>query len=106
MSDQSRFQFDDSGAYTWAKFLEHHGENPGIYQAMRKFALEALAAGRTRMGINMLHERVRWYTTVDTKGDSFKLNNNWRPHYARLLMEKEPELKDFFETRTAGADDK
>lgn len=103
---QSRFEFAPAGAYSWARFLEYHAENPAVYTTLRRFAFEAKRAGRPRMSINMLHERVRWYTTVEAKGDSFKLNNNWRPHYARLLMEQEPELKGFFETRTAHADTK
>ena len=30
----------------------------------------------------------------------FKLNNNYRSFYSRLLMEQEPELAGYFETRT------
>lgn len=98
---QSRLAFD---AATPAKFAEYHAANPQVYAVLKLFALQAKRAGRKRMSINLLHERVRWHTTVDTVGDGFKVNNNYRPYYARLLMEREPELRDFFETRTAAAD--
>lgn len=32
-------------------------------------------------------------------GDEYKLNNDYRAFYARLLMANEPELAGFFETR-------
>lgn len=99
---QTRFTWDETSA---RKFAEYHAENPDVYAKLREFALAAKRAGRTRMSINMLCERLRWYSTVEVKSDTFKVNNNWRPHYARLLMEQEPELKEFFETRHAKADD-
>ena len=100
--DQGRFDWDGVDA---ARFAEYDAANPEVYDALRRFALEAKRAGRTHMGINMLHERVRWYTTIEARMDSFKLNNNWRPFYARKLMEKEPELAGFFELRRSKADD-
>lgn len=45
---------------------------------------------------------------VLTKGEPFKLNNDFRSRYTRLLMQQEPELQGFFETRTLrerGTDD-
>lgn len=89
---------------TLPEFAKYHAENPQVYAALRRFALEAKRAGRRRMSINMLGERVRWYTDIETRGESYKVNNNFRPFYARLLMTKEPELAGFFETRTAKAD--
>lgn len=109
MSDQPAFDFErrhDWPEVSLEGFAAHHAANPQVYAKLREFALEAKRAGRTRMGINMLHERVRWYTTVESKGEPWKLNNNYRPFYARLLMAQEPELVDFFETRTAAADDR
>ena len=49
-------------------------------------------------------ERVRWFTEIEARGDTFKCNNNYTAHYARLLMEQESELAGFFETRRAKAD--
>jgi hypothetical protein len=98
---QHRFEWDDVDA---AKFAEYHAENPKVYELLRRFALEARRAGRTRLSINLLFERVRWFTEVETRGDTFKVNNTHRAWYARLLMSKEPELSGCFETRKAKAD--
>jgi hypothetical protein len=49
----------------------------------------------------MLYEVLRWQyfmTTTDPASD-FKLNNNYRSRYARLIMVQEIELVDAFEIR-------
>lgn len=79
-------------------------ENPAIYVKLAEFALQAHHAGRTRIGIKMLYERVRWYSTVEAKDDTFKLNNNYHAFYARKLMQDYPQLRGVFETRTSKAD--
>ncbi len=100
---QSRFTFDP---FDESKFAAYHADNPEVYHALRRFALEARASGRDRLSINMLFERVRWETMISGKSDTFKLNNNWRAHYARLLMRLERTLGPaFFETRKSRADE-
>jgi hypothetical protein len=42
---------------------------------------------------------------VEASGDDWRLNNNYRPYYARLLMQQEPQLQGFFALRTAKADE-
>lgn len=101
MAENLRFEFDAASS---ARFAEYHAENPAIYEALRRFALEAKRAGRSRIGMKALFERVRWYTEIEARGDTFKCNNNYTAHYARLLMEHEPELKGMFETRASKAD--
>lgn len=101
MAEQTRFGWETTDQ---RRFLEYHADNPKVYVALRQFALEAKAVGHRRLSINMLFERVRWQTLIETKGDSFKLNNTWRAFYARLLMEQESELRGFFETRRSKAD--
>lgn len=98
---QSRFVFERRTA---SRFAEYHTANPQVYAALRRFALDAKRAGRDRLSINMLFERVRWHTDIDAQGDTFKVNNSFRAYYARLLMEQEPELRGFFETRRSKAD--
>ena len=85
-------------------FDAYDTENPAIYVKLAEFALQAHHAGRTRIGIKMLYERVRWYSTVEAKDDTFKLNNNYHAFYARKLMQDYPQLRGVFETRTSKAD--
>ena len=79
-------------------------ENPAIYAKLADFAIEAHRAGATHIGIGMLYERLRWYTKVEARDDTFKVNNNYRAFYARKLMRDFPALAGIFETRTSKAD--
>lgn len=81
------------------RFAEFHADNPHVYYQLKRLALAQRRAGNDRGSINQLFEVLRWQVSMSTAGDDFKLNNNWRSFYARLLMEQEPELAGFFETR-------
>lgn len=83
-------------------FAEFHAANAGVYVALRGLALRMKANGRQRWSINGAFEVLRWQYAMQTQGDEYKLNNNHRAFYARLLME-DPALTGFFETR--GNDD-
>ena len=80
-------------------FREYHAANPRIYQAFTRFALDAIIAGRNRIGAKMIWERLRWYTTVEARDDGFKLNNNYTAYYARKFMEDFPQHAGLFQTR-------
>jgi hypothetical protein len=83
------------------KFEVFHTKNPWVYMVLVKLARDLMARGRRRIGIGMLFEVLRWQyqmATVDPASD-FKLNNNYRSRYARLIMENEPDLADAFEVR-------
>lgn len=85
----------------WAEFLT---ENPHVFALFERFALEAIAAG-ARLGSKAIVERMRWETAVVTRGDTFKLNNNWTAALAREFVERHPEHDGFFELRRSGMDD-
>lgn len=80
-------------------FDAFHAANPHVYAMLRKLALPLAQQGRRKIGIGMLFEVLRWQYALQTRGDDFKLNNNYRSHYARLLMDREPALRGLFETR-------
>jgi hypothetical protein len=86
-------------------FLAFHEANPVVYAKLREFALQMKRSGRRHLGIAALFERLRWWSSYETVGDEYKLNNNFRAFYARMLMEREPELAGFFEIRRSVADD-
>jgi hypothetical protein len=81
------------------RFLEFHKANPHIYRGLVDLSRAWKQSGRDRLGIAMLWERFRWELAMETSGDLFKLNNDYRSHYARLIMEQEPDLEGIFETR-------
>ena len=86
-------------------FRAFHEANPWVYDALVRLARDMVARGRPRLGIGMLFEVLRWQwqlATTDGASD-FKLNNNYRSRFARLIMESEPDLAGVFETRALTA---
>lgn len=83
------------------RFKEFHAKNPRVYSQLVKLARQAKATGKHKMSIELLVNAVRWLSfleTEDTNSD-FKINNNYKSHYARLIMEQEPDLSNIFNTR-------
>jgi hypothetical protein len=86
-----------------ARFEAFHRDNPHVYVKLRELA-RTVARTRRRIGIAALFERLRWWAAFETVDvPPFKLNNDYRAYYARLLMQ-EPELAGLFATRASRAD--
>lgn len=80
-------------------FQKFDRENPAVYRELVKLAFQAHDRGRTKIGMKMLFEVVRWHRTLHTNDPKFKLNNNYTSRYARKIMDAYPELDGLFETR-------
>lgn len=78
------------------KFERFHSDNPHIYRILVRLARQAAKAGRRHFGIGMLYEQMRWSYFVQTTGEDYKLCNNYRSRYVRLIEKQEPDLKGFF----------
>lgn len=85
------------------RFVRFHSENPHVFGLFVRFAEEARAAGRKRIGAKAIAERIRWSVSVETRGDGFKLNNIFVSRYARLIAKERPDLAELFETRSLKA---
>ena len=81
------------------RFQTFHVQNPNVYAALCRLARQAISKGRTRVGMKMLFEVVRWEVYLSTKDEAFKLNNVFTSRYARLIMDNEPDLAGAFELR-------
>lgn len=86
------------------KFEIYHRANPHIFPLLIKFVDEAKAAGREHYSINAIFERIRWHMDIETIGDPFKLNNNYRSRYVRLLEQQHPEYNGFFFKRALASE--
>lgn len=86
-------------------FWEFYHANPDVYAELLKLCHRLLEKGHKTYGIGSLFEALRWHMAMETTDPFYKLNNNHRAFYARLLMAREPELVDFFRTRASEADD-
>jgi hypothetical protein len=90
-----------SGSALENAFWAFHARHPEVYRHLRQFAWEWKARGRGPLGIAALYERVRWEIGIELDEDEEppRLNNNHRAYYARLLMQREPELIGTFQLR-------
>ena len=92
----------------YARFLKFHSNNPEVYNNLVRLAREFRAGNNSnrKMGIAMLFEVLRWnyYLNVDMGEEEFKLSNDFRAPYARLIMERESDLADAFNTKTSVVD--
>lgn len=86
-------------------FWNFHRANPHVYDRLVQMCREAKGRGVRKLGIGMLFEVLRWEHMLRTAGDAFKLNNNYRSYYARLIMERNSDLRGIFETRQLSARD-
>ncbi len=82
------------------RFIDFHHHNPEVYQEIVKIARVMKGRGIHKMGIALIFERLRWLHFIDTRGsEGFKLSNDFRSEYARLIMQQEKDLAGFFEVR-------
>jgi hypothetical protein len=81
------------------KFELYDRMNPHVYQLFRRFAFEAIEAGKTVLSASLICERIRWEVEIVTCGDQFKINNNYRAFYSRKFMQAYPGYAGIFRTR-------
>lgn len=81
------------------RFEKHHRINPHMLLKIFEIVDGLVRRGWTRCGISLIFERLRWLHAMETKNDKYKLNNNYRAFYARLVMHLAPSLGDFFDLR-------
>lgn len=74
-----------------------------MLRRLEALTADCVAKDFTRVGIGMFFELLRWRYGQATQGDAFRLNNNFRSRYVRLLTEQHPEWAPLFETRALRA---
>lgn len=84
-------------------FEDFHADNPHVYDSLVRLARKARVRGHRRIGIELLFAVLRWERMMavnDPSQGTFKLNDHYTSRYARLIMEREPDLDGMFVTRT------
>lgn len=102
MPDQGEFDFSNGApGKLEAAFWAFHRENPNVYALLVRFARQwKISTNQNYCSINFLFERVRWEYAVEIRGDdTFRLNNNHRAFYARMIEDREPGFIGFFRKR-------
>ncbi|MEV0370637.1 hypothetical protein AB0I10_12525 [Streptomyces sp. NPDC050636] len=81
------------------RFEAFHQLNPWILEQLEALTSDCVDRGLKRVGIGMLFEVLRWQYGRATYGEPWRLNNDFRSRYARMLLELHPEWSSLFETR-------
>ena len=78
-----------------------HKLNPHVYRNIVMLARRLKERGRQKTSVWFLVNVLRWEHLMQTQDPSsdYQINNNYLSRYARLIMEREPRLADFFEVR-------
>jgi hypothetical protein len=84
-------------------FEKYDNENPQIWEAFKKYAIQARDRGFKNYSTNGIFEIIRWHTAIEGN-DTFKINDRYRPDYARKMMNLYPDFDGFFRTRELKAE--
>lgn len=86
-------------------FLNFHRNNPKVYNLFKKFTKDAIKKGHKHLSAEMIINRIRWETNVESN-EEYKINNYYKPYYARMFMHTSPpKYSDFFRLRKSYADE-
>jgi len=97
MLEQPIFQNIDKGLLR--KFEVYHAEHPEVFAQFRLKALNIKHYGFKKYSHVTIIEAIRWDVDIGG-GKPFKINNDFKSLYARLMIDKYPEFEGFFELRT------
>lgn len=96
-------EYPTSGFGLRADFRRFHEENPHVFREIVRLCRRAKERGHDRWSINGIFEVLRWQA-IETDEEKPTLNNNYRAFYARLVMDRCPDLAGFFEIRERTAE--
>jgi hypothetical protein len=82
-------------------FWKFHKENPHVFELFLRYANELFAKGHRHYGIAAIAERIRWHYAMETTDKDFKLNNNYKSCYARLIVLTDSKFENFFNLRAS-----
>ena len=86
------------------EFKTFHSKNPEVYELFKTFTFRAINAGHIRLSSEMIINRIRWETSIETTDKDYKINNDYKPFYSRMFMNEYPNYNNFFSTRGSYAD--
>jgi hypothetical protein len=102
LTKQATFDFDTRGKLE-QDFWKFHLNHPEVFKALVYFARQwrQNRGPDSICGVCALYERVRWEMWFQSLDDNPppKLSNNHKPFYARLIMDRCPDLEGIFKLK-------
>jgi len=80
-------------------WLRWHKNNPDFFTLFERFTADAISRGHKNLSGWLIANRVRWETSVVTKGNEYKISNNFIALFARLYMVRHQQYVGFFRTK-------
>lgn len=80
-------------------WLTWHRTNPEFFTLFEQFTAEALRRGHKKLSGWLIANRVRWETSIVTRGNDYKISNDFIALFARLYMVRNPQYVGFFRTK-------
>lgn len=74
-------------------------DHPEVYRLFCNFAQDLIKWGHTRGSAREIVEQIRWHGRLSFSRDTYGINNDHIPKYARKWLSKHPEHPKFFELR-------
>ena len=81
------------------QFTKYDQEHPEVYRYLLTLCRNVRERGFTRYAISPLVELVRWHFRIERGENEFKIQNDFKPWYARKIAQENPEFSDFFTFR-------
>lgn len=80
------------------RFLKWHGQNLWVWEEFQRLALGAIKEGVKKWSADNILHVIRWDVRT-TKGDKFKVTNDWTSIYSRMFTRKYPRFSKFFDQK-------
>jgi hypothetical protein len=82
------------------RFERFNQQHPEVYRYLVQLARTAAQKGLRRYSMKALYNIARWHFWFERTGEEdYKLDDRYHSRYARLIMQNEPDLENFFELR-------
>lgn len=103
MSEQLSMFGDDKGKKMLGKAMKWRSENIRAWSQMKVIAHSFADEGR-HFSIDLLVNEARFFMRTNGQDNGFKINNDIRAPLARLLIQEDPMLAPYIETRGSMVD--
>ena len=84
---------------TQRQFTKYNKENPVVYRKFKKYAKQLFRNGRRRYSAWAIVNAIRWEQDFTTRGNKFKINNDFIALLSRKLAKEDKAFKGFFNTK-------
>jgi hypothetical protein len=81
------------------KVIAYHKKNPHLYDAFVILTAKVYNKGYTHYSAEGIIHAIRWESYIKANDEKYKICNDVKAFYSRLLMHTKPKYKNFFKLR-------